>query len=295
MIVEVHIHNHTPPDWGAVITGAAADFLHRDGSKSQDNKPSLNIPSGKGEAVLYSANVDCVKSFTVHIAVRDRSDRVQIISRSFKDPHNRPCVEAGQDCNLGSANLLSEAQRLGVSSEVQIFDIGNEIRTITEWAEFAPPIKAGSTEFAALAVQRAETFVLDYPIVLPPYTAWSPWPGVDPSTPIPANAMPVISDSVWEFPAPRSQGAIGNTLNGTNVKIWRFVGVARNGYGSPGRPDGPWGACLGLSECPIGWAQFFAPTFRALNPGVFYAELSFRQWSSDYPRFAYWYALASPD
>ncbi|MGE7412984.1 hypothetical protein [Methylobacterium tarhaniae] len=106
-VVTVTIKNHTPPEWEARITGATATFNHRGGGTSDDSKPNLNIPSGNGEAELHSANVDCIPSFRVVLAVRDRRDRVTIVDRSFRDPLGRECC-TDQDVTLGQAALLEE-------------------------------------------------------------------------------------------------------------------------------------------------------------------------------------------
>jgi hypothetical protein len=138
-------------------------------------------------------------------------------------------------------------------------------------------------------------FPLDFPIVTPPFSDWHPCAGVTLSTPIPGNAK-VFYSQIYLAPAPRSAGFIPIVLTGTNIKLWRFIGMARNGYGSPGRPEGPFAGCgeLGV-ECAIGWCAFGGPGTTATGPNQITASTFFSTWSSDYPRFAYWILLATHD
>ena len=144
--------------------------------------------------------------------------------------------------------------------------------------------------------ERKGSFLLDdFPVILPPFDdKWGVWPGVDPQTDIPLNAKPHFS-GIWLFPAPNSFDTIRLDLYGANIRIWRWIGVARNGFGSPGRPEGPFGPCRKDEECPIGWSNFSNPYSEAVGPGQVLAHVNFGQSSHDYPRFAYWIALASID
>jgi hypothetical protein len=123
MIVEVHINHETPPSWEAIMTGALVDFRHRDGTGSTDSNQNVNLPSGAGEELLHSADVDCVTSFRVALAVRDRKNLELpfLIVRTFKDPNGNECIQENQTVTLGEA--LVDFELLGVPDDTEVYEL----------------------------------------------------------------------------------------------------------------------------------------------------------------------------
>ena len=125
-----------------------------------------------------------------------------------------------------------------------------------------------------------------------PVSEWRIWPGLTAHDQIPANAKQQRSD-IWLFPAPKSSGSMPIIIYGSNVRLWRYFLKSKNGFGSPGRPEGPWGDCLppgGMGDnCDIGWCSYSnGPAWHASGPGAITCNITFSNWSGDYPRYAEW-------
>ncbi|MBG0792267.1 hypothetical protein IYY11_02130 [Methylocystis sp. H62] len=124
-IADITIRNGTPPEWNAVIIGAACDFFYRDGTTSQDDKQGLNIPSGSGEAHCYSRD-NCVGSYKIVIAVRV-SNTVKLVEATYGVEEGK-CI-TGDTVTLGKKrNLDVIEKRLGTTSTEHSFELVTDVK-----------------------------------------------------------------------------------------------------------------------------------------------------------------------
>jgi hypothetical protein len=160
-----------------------------------------------------------------------------------------------------------------------------------EYFGFDPNYDPKRTHTNEGSLELLKYFPFDFPIITPPFSIWAVWPGVDPRIEIPANAT-LFYSHVYLAKIPRSSGQVSIAITGPKVKIWRYIGIARNGYNSDANPGGPYMAC-GTNGCLIGWSSWFNPIINQNQAGVATANYTFSTWSNDYDRYCYWIALAT--